>query len=275
MILSLAQAKIEKMKETGADNLHIVSDFDRTLSTDKVDGVRQPTSFGHLSDEKYLGEYYTSESKRLFDIYHPIEIDLNISLEEKTKHMDIWWRLILDLLIETGLTKQIIEDILQAQPIHLRGDSKQFFHILENNNIPLLILSAGLGDIFTTHLKQKELITNNVHIISNLFDFDTGGKATKVKYPPIHTTNKNESGIMNSPYSANVEARDNVIVIGDMIEDLRMVEGLQHNTVLSIGFLNDPDSESRAKYHTAFDIVFEDEGALTPVNEIIQDIISK
>ena len=56
----------------------------------------------------------------------------------------------------------------------------------------------------------------------------------------IHTFNKNENSIHNSDYFEKLVHRDNVILMGDTIGDLRMAEGCDKNAnVLKIGFLND------------------------------------
>lgn len=55
----------------------------------------------------------------------------------------------------------------------------------------------------------------------------------------IHTFNKNESAIHKSDYFSRLRHRENVLLLGDSIGDLRMAEGATDaKHILKIGFLN-------------------------------------
>ena len=55
----------------------------------------------------------------------------------------------------------------------------------------------------------------------------------------IHTFNKNESAIHSSDYFQNIRHRENLILLGDSIGDLKMAEGAENvENSLKIGFLN-------------------------------------
>ena len=56
----------------------------------------------------------------------------------------------------------------------------------------------------------------------------------------IHSFNKNESAIHKSDYFDKLKMRENAILLGDSLGDLRMADGAQHcKNILKIGFLND------------------------------------
>jgi hypothetical protein len=54
-----------------------------------------------LRSELYLSEEYSKEAYKLFDFYNPIEINPNISLEEKKVQMTSWWHKHLLLLVKS------------------------------------------------------------------------------------------------------------------------------------------------------------------------------
>ena len=55
----------------------------------------------------------------------------------------------------------------------------------------------------------------------------------------IHTFNKNENAIHSSDYFYNIRHRENLLLMGDSLGDLRMAEGADHvECILKIGFLN-------------------------------------
>lgn len=47
-----------------------------------------------------------------------------------------------------------------------------FFDHLAEHQVPLLILSAGVGDVLEEVIRQNHVFHPNVHIISNYMDFD-------------------------------------------------------------------------------------------------------
>ena len=55
----------------------------------------------------------------------------------------------------------------------------------------------------------------------------------------IHVFNKNEDAIHDSDYFKKLDGRDNVILLGDSLGDLKMAEGANATNLLKIGFLND------------------------------------
>ena len=46
------------------------------------------------------------------------------------------------------------------------------FNILDCASVPILIFSAGIGDILLEVVKQDDLVTPNVQVISNFMEFN-------------------------------------------------------------------------------------------------------
>lgn len=59
-----------------------------------------------------------------------------------------------------------------------------FFDHLEEEHIPLLIFSAGVGDVLEEVIQQNHVFHPNVHIISNYMDFDHSVSPTQTKFVP-------------------------------------------------------------------------------------------
>ena len=55
----------------------------------------------------------------------------------------------------------------------------------------------------------------------------------------IHVFNKNESAIHDSQYFTQIKDRENIILMGDSLGDLKMAHGANHKNIIRIGFLND------------------------------------
>ncbi len=71
---------------------------------------------------------------------------------------------------------------------------------------------------------------------------------------------------------ASSDRRKNVMVMGDIVEDVKMVREQAHHTVLKVGFMNEGASdEVTREYMNTFDIVIKGDGSLCEVNSMIKD----
>jgi len=265
--------KIAQFKKEGASNFHIVADFDRTLTKAYRDGKKLGTTPASVREGNYLTQDYREKAYALMDKYRPIELDKNIPFEEKNKKMLEWWTLHFNLLIKSGMNIDVIKDIVRKKIFKMREGAEEFFNTAKKENIPFLILSAGFGDIIKEYLKSEKFLTENTHIISNFFVFDEKGKATGYLTPFIHSQNKDETAIKESPYYNNIKHRKNVLLLGDIIEDLRMSEGLDHECVITIGFLNKDVEANLEDFKKSYDVVILNDGPMDYVNNLLKEIL--
>src|SRR3989344_7124306 len=93
----------KSIKEAGSRDLHILADFDRTMTKAFVNGESTPSLISILRDGNYLTPDYAERAQALYRKYHPIEIDPDIPLLDKKKTMEEWWLTHFDLLIESKL----------------------------------------------------------------------------------------------------------------------------------------------------------------------------
>jgi len=266
--------KIEKIKRDGINSLHVIADWDRTLTKEFFEGERTCTSFEHIRKSGFLSEEYTKKSYALFDHYYPIEQSDEISAKEKNEKMYEWWSKHLQLLIESGLKKEFILDMIKKEHTHIRDGFNEFFKLLEKHSIPILIFSAGLGDVIKEFLINKNQLYHNVHIISNFFRFDDNNKIIGFENEIIHSMNKKEVEIKQFLYYGEIKERKNVILLGDTLGDLEMAEEVDHDCIIKIGFLNKPDENKFEKFSNSFDVVVLNDGDLNYVNELIKLILS-
>lgn len=268
---------VDKICADGADVLHILADFDRTLTTANVDGRPMPSLISVLRDEKYLTPEYAPAAHALYSHYSVIEKDHNIPLAEKKKLMEEWWRRHFELLIKCGLTKQDVEKAMREINIKFRTGAQTFLETMQKHRIPIVIMSAsGLGsEAITQSLQRFGYHYDNIHVISNAFIWGADGKAIGVQEPIIHNLNKDETALGNYEAYKVIKGRPNVILIGDNIGDIGMLGDLPHENVLKIGFLNeDGDEERLKKYKDNFDAVITGDGSFDFVNYIVSQCLS-
>jgi len=270
--------ELEKLKQaitsSGPDKFHVVTDFDRTLTKAFVNGKKTPSVISVLREENYLSEEYSEKAKALAEHYHPIEMDFGISLDEKKKYMKEWWEKHFELLIKSGLNKKNLERVVDEGKVEFREGALEFFDLLHEKKIPLIILSSsGIGDLIPMYLEKYGKLYDNIHIITNLYKWDEEGNAIGIKKPIIHVFNKDEASVTHLPkIHDRIKGRKNVLLLGDSLGDLGMVKGFDYDNLLKIGFLNDKVEESLEKYKENFDVVITNDLDMNYVNEIMKGI---
>lgn len=263
------EKKKDLMKKAGKSSLHIISDFDRCLTKAFIDGKKIPTTLAKIREGNYLSSEYVKKAYELYDIYRPIEISNKIPEKERDEKMVEWWQKHLEIMIEYGMNKNVIKDIIKDSKIVLRNGASEFFNLLAKEGIPLIIFSAGLGDLIQEFLKKDNKMQKNIHIVSNFYKFDKNGKVTGYKSKVIHTFNKNEIDIKDK----TIENRKNVILLGDNLGDLGMLKGLDYDILIKICFLNQETKNLLEDFKKHFDVIILNDGPMDFVNTLIKEII--
>ncbi len=249
---------IENFQVDWHENIHILSDFDRTLTYHFVDGKKRPSIVSVLRSEWYLWEEYSKKAYQLFDTYHQIEIDPNISIKMKKEKMLEWWTKHLELKVESKLHKDDISKVSNSWIIRLRNGVKELFWILDEKNIPLVIITAnGLWvDSISSYLDYEKCNYKNIHIVWNQFEFWEDWFATGFKNAIVHVFNKDETALELFPeIHKKIENRKNVILLWDSLWDVGMIEWFEYKNLLKIGFLNDKQDELLENYLENYDLV--------------------
>jgi 2-hydroxy-3-keto-5-methylthiopentenyl-1-phosphate phosphatase len=85
--------------------------------------------------------------------------------------------------------------MVREVPVCFRPGAKEFADNCNVHDIPLLVFSAGLGDIIQEIMRKAEMIVGTLHIVSNMMEFNEDGLIVNFKDPLIHILNKNEANI--------------------------------------------------------------------------------
>ena len=240
--------KLEEAKQW--KDVHVVSDFDNTLTLQKVMAI--------LRDGSYLTDDYAQKATRLFEKYRPLEKDSSISKEKKGEIMNEWWGEHYKLLVDSGISMSDLLEIAKSEKIKLRDGAEDFLELLYRKGIPIVIFSAcGCGDAVEMILKERGLDYNNIFYIVNRFNWNKEGKAVSPQKPFIHSMNKDETTISSFPdvFDA-VKDRRNVVLLGDSLNDADMAKGFDYKNILKIAVLNEDPSE---EYREKFDVILRDD----------------
>lgn len=92
--------------------------------------------------------------------------------------------------------------------------------MLNENCIPLSIVSAGIGDIIEEMFIQNRSLdfkankNENIKIIANFMNFE-GDKMFNLEHKMIHMYNKSDAILYDKDHLEVINERSNVIILGD------------------------------------------------------------
>ncbi|XP_066554493.1 7-methylguanosine phosphate-specific 5'-nucleotidase isoform X1 [Amia ocellicauda] len=270
------QEILQSIHNGGPSKLQVIADFDMTLTKFAHNGKRCPTCHNIMENSTVISEECKKQLQGLLDKYYPIEIDPKRTIEEKTPEMVKWWNEAHDLLISQKIQKDKLVLTVRESDARLRDGYRVFFDELKKQSIPLLIFSAGIGDVLEEVIRQAGVFHPNVKVFSNYMDFDESGILQAFKGQLIHTYNKREGALLNSDHFQELKNKRNIILLGDSMGDLTMADGVHSmENILKIGYLNDKVEEREAQYMDAYDIVLEKDETMDVVNGILKYITAK
>ena len=219
--------------------MFVLTDFDRTLTEHD-----SATSWSMLETTPYFNSNYGYEATHIFEKYRPIELDHKMPFVLKAKHMEDWHLQVGQLLNKYHLYKKTIQKIINTHTgIKLRHDTAPFLQEMYRLQVPVIIVSAGLGDFIEQYLKKEHLWFDNITLHSNFFLYDDD-KVIGFKQPLIHSLNKS---ILTYPELTN---RGTGLLFGDQIEDSYMGLGLD---TLKVGFCN-TDNHDVSSFNGYYDV---------------------
>jgi len=273
------ETKLKAIFEGGCEKLQLIVDFDNTLTRHHKNGNLTDCSWGVMENSPLLPKGYTDKTNALRAKYLPIEMDPNLTVEEKIPHMEAWYKQANKLLQETGIQKDLFSQFVKTSNVEFRDHTKHMLDHLHQAQIPVLVMSAGLGDILVEVMDAFDVYhRSNTKVVSNFLAYDDTGKVTGIAGEMIHVYNKNESAIHDSEYFQTLKGRDNVVLLGDSIGDLQMANGVENSgNVLKIGFLNTRNNPAAAEkrlssFLEGFDIVLIDDQTMNVPLEILQNV---
>ncbi|XP_014257103.1 7-methylguanosine phosphate-specific 5'-nucleotidase-like isoform X2 [Cimex lectularius] len=271
---NLVIEKIQNIINGGVEKLQIITDFDRTLSKHHHNGVLSMTSNNIYKLIPTLPREFITGTEQLYTKYRAIEENPQMSLEDKLPFMEDWWRLSFQLFIGLPFNQGDINQAVRDSKIVLRTGTDLAFKNLNKSKIPVLVFSAGLGNVVSTILNEYNLSFDNVKVISNFFQVENE-KIVGLQGGLIHVFNKNQHAIEYTTYFQDLKDRINAIVMGDSLGDANMSDGLQGNGyILKIGFLSSHIDEYLPQYLEKFDIVLLDDQTMDLFNALIEKIVS-
>ena len=244
------------------DKTVFVFDFDRTIT--KSDSETSWSIFEHSS---LISEDYKIKSIELYNYYRQIEIDINIDSNLKNKYMEEWVYKQLELLSNYCSSDDMFKQLVrESDSITFRYGLDKFFQKLSKLNIPIIVISAGLGNVVKEALIYHNCFYDNVNLISNMLKFENN--RIKLDTHLVSSTNKTNLFISDDIYR-NINGKENIILFGDQLSDLLVFENFDIQNRLSIGFLSDDTTKLLEDYKKVFSIVCSSDENYDNINKVL------
>ncbi|RDD39621.1 Cytosolic 5'-nucleotidase 3A [Trichoplax sp. H2] len=266
-------AKLQMIAKDGTDKFQFITDYDWTLTYRMYKGEIAATSFGVIDSNPLVDKKIRDAAESLRDYYYGIEISDKYTFEEKTAYMATWWKEAEKLMVSANIYRNDLSKLLKVSSIRLREGTDELMATLKRHNIPVLILSAGLGDIIREGFHQQSMFYENMEILSNMMIYSDDGSLIGFQEDVIHSFDKTRASEHNSSYFKKNKERYNLILMGDTEGDLNMADGIDYlRNQVSIGFLNTKVNELLDSYKAKYDIVIAGDQNMDFVNKLLKAI---
>ena len=269
--------RIRYLLRCDPSSLLIIADFDRTITS----AACGTSCHGVVEQCAGLSADYKAQTAALFEHYFPIETDPTVPRAAKVPLMQEWYTRAHKLLLKEPLTTALLDESVRSSPIALRTGAAELFAWCLAASVPLVVMSAGLGNVILSVLRERlpratasALVGNAtagggegaqespLPIVSNWLRFDASGHVSGFSEPLLHMFNKNGGFVraqLGACWPMLSEGRRTILLLGDGVGDAEMADGLDAAHVIKIGFLNERDEQRVAarlpSYEAAFDAV--------------------
>lgn len=257
MIYVNNKQKIKKL--SNLNNYCVVIDFDRTITTKESE-----PSLGVIP--KYIGGELLEKRTKIFEYYRPLELNYTIDKEEKKKIMKEWANKTFTLLSKY-VSEEVIDKSTDNCNMHLRKGAKEFLEKMHKDNIPVIIMSAGMGNIIKAFLEKQNVLFDNISIVSNFFEFKDNYANIDIQNL-ISTSNKDYSNIPIN-LRENLQGKEKILLFGDIVEDIKMINSNQLFKTITVGFLDENVENNLKTFNENFDIVVTGNDDFITINNYI------
>ncbi len=240
--------KLNQLNSISTNDLYILTDFDGTITKDNSD-----SSWASIFKNPKVSKEFIDECIKIFKHYHKFEIDESLSIDEKMPIMNEWYKKNIETLIKFGITEEIINYASNCESImDFRDGAVKFLEVMNDKNIPIIVISAGVGNIIEQFLINNNCNYPNIYICSNFLEYENGIVKSVRDNNLIHPLNKNEVFLSDS-IKNKILGRNNILLLGNSLLDINM-SGTNRN-VYKLGFLDEKINERLQSFKENYDIV--------------------
>ena len=201
---------VAAMDAAGSREIVAVCDFDGTLTTADSDVTMNAMA-------KVMG-YDSAFSRARDELYREYRPALDRAAEEERPALERkWWNAQMALFLQHQIPPDSYTGALKDLDFRLRPEAVELLRYCEEHDVPVFIVSAGLGNLIIPILAWSGCLSPNLRVLANFVRYD-GEKA--VSYTaPVTPANK------GTHLQMELSAFDNylAVVYGNTEEDLKLL----------------------------------------------------
>ncbi|CAE7029489.1 NT5C3B [Symbiodinium natans] len=172
--------------------------------------------------------------------------------------MNEWYGQVHELILKESVTRENIAGaVAGCQTIRPREGMFDFLRSCQEHvpAIPVIIMSAGLGDVIEEFLRQTLPFERapTTHVVSNRMVFNEEGRLVDFSEPLLHMFNKT-AAFLPEACRELAKGKRQCLLMGDGVGDCTMANGLEVEP-FKIGFLNEKIEERMPEFQQKFDVV--------------------
>lgn len=213
----------------------IVSDFDHTMTTADSD-----TSCMAILRQLGQDSAFARQRTRLFERYRVYLQDSFAPADRRDAALSRWWRDQLALYRRLGVRQKDLACCVRRQNFRLRDGWKELLCACAAQDIPVFVLSAGLGDVVRLALKQCGVDTSALHLYANFLTYRRGG-VHGYRREILHPYNKAEHLRRHPAYWAAAQRSRRILVFGDRPPDACVADDFASKVVRVAYWKDDRD----------------------------------
>jgi HAD superfamily phosphoserine phosphatase-like hydrolase len=204
----------------------------------------------------------------LFEKYRALELSHAMTQKDAVD----WWSSILNLFVEHKIDLAAVEDDFLDRA-SIRPDTVELFKLCADNNIPTVILSAGIREVIDIWCRKYKIKPSLV--ISTALVLDENSKIVGwEKDTLVHILNKSE--ITHPELAAIRTNRPKTFLVGDSLNDASMAVGTQDIIRTRVLDLRDDEAAIEEEQMTfeKFDLLIKS-GSLRPLRQLVEMVCQR
>jgi len=249
--------KLNAFKAAGADHLHVISDFDSTLTVNTINGRPAPTTFSVIAD---LNPRLKKKTEDLSKFFYEKQSNIHLSQQEKAEILNEWWVKSLTICLEEEIFEYNIPELFWQSELTLRHGIAELMAITQKHNVPFSVISGGVGNF--VELALKNLGVKHYQLKSNFLTFDDKNhRLNGCTQPIIHSFNKFQA-------VQQIKLRPYIILLGDSVPDIKALQGAVYEEAITVGFLREGKNERL--FREVYDFVIKGDGNLDLAAKLVR-----
>ena len=164
-----------------------------------------------------------------------MEKDITIPLSKRIRFTEKWYELDSAFTAAQNIERKKVKEVLDLANVGFRNQAPEFMRMCYENKLNFSIVSGGCSDIIASMMNQVIDVKNyeNFRIYGNEMVFEDD----KIKRVEMKINSVGKKMIIDDQ---KVQNRKQIILLGDILPDVNIVQNVSYDNLIAIGFLNKP-----------------------------------